>query len=371
MDSEIAYLFPEKEELRELIAKWADEHAEEFLEQMEELGEEIKEVAPADAELLEKHLDEYFVAVKNKLKRFNKKYSKRIGTKSSKASKARVTAKIERQISASLNKLEAREQERLYQNLDKPRQEAAGVTNYVWVTRGDGRVRKTHRENNAKVFSWDAPSDETGHPGHDWGCRCRALPKILPVENVREGIEMVFFQELITEINDSSRWYWSDFFNHYFFGEGRSVTLEKMGHLGEVITESKNHVFRGVEDQVSELALLIQDGNISDSFNNSYNFDAVSIAHGNSTVYGQFEGTVKRFENKNGYSLNVNVEVEYNFFDIFTDPLSKREQATGTSNPDDATAEELEDSEIGGKLYEIIGKWQTKLTGTMKVSNKN
>ena len=46
---------------------------------------------------------------------------------------------------------------------------------YEWRTRGDGRVRSSHRENDGQVFSWDNPPP-TGHPGEDYGCRCRAIP---------------------------------------------------------------------------------------------------------------------------------------------------------------------------------------------------
>ena len=54
------------------------------------------------------------------------------------------------------------------------RQEALGVEEYIWQTSADGRVRKTHRDNNGKTFRWDKPDPVTGHPGEDIQCRCVA-----------------------------------------------------------------------------------------------------------------------------------------------------------------------------------------------------
>lgn len=52
----------------------------------------------------------------------------------------------------------------------------AGLSDqYVWRTRRDERVRRSHRMNDGRVFSWaDAPA--TGHPGEDYNCRCEAVP---------------------------------------------------------------------------------------------------------------------------------------------------------------------------------------------------
>jgi len=58
---------------------------------------------------------------------------------------------------------------------DTARNRAENEKLYVWVTRGDDRVRPSHAENNGKIFSWDDPPT-TGHPGEDFGCRCVARP---------------------------------------------------------------------------------------------------------------------------------------------------------------------------------------------------
>ena len=73
-------------------------------------------------------------------------------------------------------KLIARDQTtKLNASLTKLRQQEVGVTEYVWQTSGDERVRPTHRANDGKTFRWDKPP-ATGHPGSDVNCRCVALP---------------------------------------------------------------------------------------------------------------------------------------------------------------------------------------------------
>lgn len=64
----------------------------------------------------------------------------------------------------------------------KMQQEDAGVTEYVWSTSNDQRVRESHRALNNKRFKWSEPpivDEKTGrrcHPGQDYQCRCCALP---------------------------------------------------------------------------------------------------------------------------------------------------------------------------------------------------
>ena len=66
--------------------------------------------------------------------------------------------------------------------LTQLRQQEAGVESYTWVTAGDERVRPTHMANDRKIFRWDDPPAETGHPGNDVNCRCVAIPVFDPAE---------------------------------------------------------------------------------------------------------------------------------------------------------------------------------------------
>lgn len=64
--------------------------------------------------------------------------------------------------------------------IQRHQQKDAGVTEYIWYTVGDSRVRKRHRELNGKKFSWDDPPDvgkgRKCHPGEDYQCRCIGRP---------------------------------------------------------------------------------------------------------------------------------------------------------------------------------------------------
>ncbi len=74
---------------------------------------------------------------------------------------------------------------KLNSELTMQRQLNLGVEEYRWQTAEDGnRVRETHRANNGKIFRWDDPPKETGHPGDDIQCRCIAQP-IIDVSTIR------------------------------------------------------------------------------------------------------------------------------------------------------------------------------------------
>jgi len=61
----------------------------------------------------------------------------------------------------------------------------AGITQYVWSTSTDGKVRSDHKRLHGKVFSFDDPpivNLETGkraNPSEDFGCRCKAKPLVI------------------------------------------------------------------------------------------------------------------------------------------------------------------------------------------------
>lgn len=79
----------------------------------------------------------------------------------------------------------------LNSQITQAQQRDAGVSEYVWSTSHDGRVRPCHDELDGKTFSWDNPPEMwyetksrgivyTGrhcHPGEDFLCRCVAIPK--------------------------------------------------------------------------------------------------------------------------------------------------------------------------------------------------
>lgn len=65
--------------------------------------------------------------------------------------------------------------------VNQDRQEALGVSKFVWRTMNDERVRETHSELEGEEFPWDEPpfDDESGEeitPGSAIRCRCYAEP---------------------------------------------------------------------------------------------------------------------------------------------------------------------------------------------------
>ena len=82
--------------------------------------------------------------------------------------------------------------------IQRHQQQDAGITEYIWYTVGDSRVRKSHRELNGKKFSWNDPPDvgkgRKCHPGEDYQCRCIGRPVFnrktltLPMED--EGVSV-------------------------------------------------------------------------------------------------------------------------------------------------------------------------------------
>mgnify|MGYP000121183055 CR=1 FL=1 len=61
-----------------------------------------------------------------------------------------------------------------YQQMD------AGITEYIWSTSQDERVRESHRALDGQKFSWDSPPLNSDgrecHPGEDYQCRCIGRP---------------------------------------------------------------------------------------------------------------------------------------------------------------------------------------------------
>lgn len=217
---------------------------------------------------------------------------------------------------------------------------------YIWRTVEDEKVRQGHAEFNRTVRYWSNDQD----PGEEFNCRCWASP-------VDEAIGL--FQEVISSIDDSKdKWNWTDFVDHYYKGKGKTISLSGAGLLSAVIDHAREIIFERVEKQIEEKALSIGNGRFSDTFSRFYDFGSVSFSLGNSTVRGKIKGNVKEIDK----ILAVEAQVEYLFFDQFTDPLSIREnRKNGTSSSNKADPY----TEVGGTAYDIVGRWLTKVTGTI------
>jgi hypothetical protein len=62
----------------------------------------------------------------------------------------------------------------------------------------------------------------------------------------------------------------------------------------------------------------------------------------------------------------ISGEVDYQFYDVFTDPGSQRERLIGTSDPSKVGGEELLRTELGGTLFPIIGEWKTRFEAQVR-----
>ena len=60
--------------------------------------------------------------------------------------------------------------------LTQARHEDVGIKKYMWSTSGDERVRESHAEKDGQIFEYANPPADTGHPGHDFNCRCVQIP---------------------------------------------------------------------------------------------------------------------------------------------------------------------------------------------------
>lgn len=60
--------------------------------------------------------------------------------------------------------------------LTQARHEDVGIKKYMWSTSGDERVRESHAEKDGQIFEYTNPPADTGHPGHDFNCRCVQIP---------------------------------------------------------------------------------------------------------------------------------------------------------------------------------------------------
>lgn len=244
--------------------------------------------------------------------------------------------------------------------LEAIRQQEAGHTRYIWRTSGDNRVRASHAANEGRVFAWDSPPP-TGHPGEDYGCRCKADP-------YTQGKSEYANQTLASSItNTGAEWSSIDFSRHFYLGDGRGVTLAETGHLTGVVDYYFYRLgkYNDVNAQIVEAARS-HDGAFGYYFSGSYEFQDYLYVFGGGTVSGVFTGTVRH---ENG-TMHIDGSIEYFYDDTFTDPVDARELIRGTSDPNDATELQVRISDFGGIYFPIKDYWKTNFRAEAK-SDRN
>jgi SPP1 gp7 family putative phage head morphogenesis protein len=74
--------------------------------------------------------------------------------------------------------------------MTRSRQQSVGITEFVWRTKGDGKVREQHADWNRKVFNWNQGAGGGTFPGEPINCRCWAQAVIDPVL-MRESMQQI------------------------------------------------------------------------------------------------------------------------------------------------------------------------------------
>lgn len=90
-----------------------------------------------------------------------------------------ISAEITKRLAIGENraKLIARDQVgKFYGNLNRVRQQAIGVEEFIWRTAGDERVRDEHVSLDGQKFKWSEGAPGEGLPGEPINCRCYAEP---------------------------------------------------------------------------------------------------------------------------------------------------------------------------------------------------
>ena len=213
------------------------------------------------------------------------------------------------------------------------KQQSRPTSHYIWRTRRDNKVRPSHAANDGKIFAWDDPPG-TGHPGDDYGCRCTAEP-YLP--DLNEYMDIT-----LNGVSDAgAAWSSLDFSRHYFFGDGRGVTVRETGHLQNIVSEYMDRREQALKGQIADAARQSKGGSFSYDFHRSYKMTDVVFSLGKTTIGGVFTG---RSSERFGI-LELSGSIDFYLRDEFVDPL------------------DLGIEIIGGQTYPITDQWFGRLEG--------
>jgi hypothetical protein len=239
---------------------------------------------------------------------------------------------------------------------DGRRAETHPTTHYVWRTQGDARVRASHRANDGKIFAWDDPPP-TGHPGEDYGCRCRAEPY---APDATEFIDL----SLSNVTDTGAAWTSLDFVAHYVFGGGRAVLLRDTGHLEAVVEEYRRQAEGDLQGQIADAARANAGTSFKYGFGRPYNMRGVVFSLGSTTIGGVFLG---RSED-HGSALTIDGRIIFNLADAFTDPVDIRERI------EEQGLDSLTDYQGNiwpGKPYIIVDEWLSSVSGKVVKDRSN
>lgn len=231
---------------------------------------------------------------------------------------------------------------------------------YIWRTRGDGKVRKSHTANNGKIFAWENPP-KTGHPGEDYNCRCiaEAYTSIVPA-----ALLQWFRNTILDPLANSLPWGNAEMSLYFFLGNGEPINIEAIGHAVEIQDYYTQHYLHRFEEQIRNRAATSSLGAFSDEFDRSYNFIGVRFSYGESRIIGHFEGNIS--ETTEG-GRSIQGMMTFTFRDSFKDPLDIAQLIINLRNSipllENITEEQLyswfrEATNLWQKPYTLTGNWE-------------
>lgn len=227
---------------------------------------------------------------------------------------------------------------------------------YIWRTTGDNKVRPGH----AALSGTIRDLAESPDPGEEFNCRCWAEPV-----SAAHGLK----QELISKTKDADRkWIEEDFTIHFHNGNGRTITLSQTGYLSAIIEKAHEIMYHKVELQVADKMREIKSGKLIYTTENSYpRLAEVFWVFGGGTIRTKTEGIVT----KDRDILSITATIEYEYYDVFTDPLSVRQYTPLllTSDPKKAYDWYVKTTDFGGAYFVINDHWKTRMVGSIKLTN--
>lgn len=144
--------------------------------------------------------------------------------------------------------------------LTQARHEDVGIKKYMWSASLDERVRESHAEKDGQIFEYSNPPADTGHPGHDFNCRCVQIPVLDNNEQIVKNSPIVSQQE-----KQQMRSEWSDDFPDTIIdrklGDATSHPLyenAKKGSIEDAYQLAKDLV---TDDAVNKLKQLVGNKN--------------------------------------------------------------------------------------------------------------
>jgi len=134
--------------------------------------------------------------------------------------------------------------------------------------------------------------------------------------------------------------------------------LSEIGHLQDIINHYAYElgIFNNVNTQIIEKARNLDASFINDDFRRAYDFKYVAFPHGMSTVSGVYNCSVNRDKGV----LTINGNIDYEFFDTYTDPANLRERFIGTSETEGLNDLLRRITDGGARSYNITGSWMTR-----------